>query len=405
MKFSNLGLNETLVNKCQVLNFTQPTPIQNQSIPIIIKGADLIGCAETGTGKTAAFLLPIIHKISSQNNSGPQVLIIAPTRELVLQIEVIFKQFATKKLSCVSLIGGANIRKQTDSLKRGVNVIIATPGRLMDHLERGNIETSKIEILVLDEADRMLDMGFLPSIRKILPQLPESKQTLLFSATISTPVKTLAYSIMNTPEIVDVSNQNKTAVTIEQGIYTVIAASKTALLLYLLETSNFTRTIIFARTKRSAEQLAHIMNARQLKANRIHADRSQSQRETALREFRDGETKILVATDIVSRGIDIDSITHVINYDVPDVPEDYVHRIGRTGRAGNEGKAITLVSPIEETSIKQIERLLEQKINRLEVPDFGELKLPAKVPGKVFIKPIAVNKYRKNNSSRSFSSR
>ncbi len=275
----------------------------------------------------------------------------------------------------------------------------------MDHLERGNIEKSKIEILVLDEADRMLDMGFLPSIRKILPQLPESKQTLLFSATISTPVKTLAYSIMNTPEIVDVSNQNKTAVTIDQGIYTVIAASKTALLLYLLETSNFTRTIIFARTKRSAEQLAHIMNARQLKANRIHADRSQSQRETALREFRDGETKILVATDIVSRGIDIDSITHVINYDVPDVPEDYVHRIGRTGRAGNEGKAITLVSPIEETSIKQIERLLEQKINRLEVPDFGELKLPAKVPGKVFIKPIAVNKYRKNNSSRSFSSR
>lgn len=405
MKFSNLGLNETLVNKCQVLNFTEPTPIQIKSIPIIAKGADLIGCAETGTGKTAAFLLPIIQKITSQAKSNVQVLIIAPTRELVLQIEETYNQFAPKQFSCVSLIGGANMRRQYEKLRRGVSVVIATPGRLIDHLERGNIDVANLEVLVLDEADRMLDMGFLPSIRKVLTKLPKTKQTLLFSATISSPVKTLAYSIMNKPEIVDVSNQNKTAITIDQGIYSVIAASKTALLLNLLETNNFERTIIFARTKRSAEQLAHIMNARQLKANRIHADRSQSQRETALREFREGKTKVLVATDIVSRGIDVDSITHVINYDVPDVPEDYVHRIGRTGRAGNEGKAITLVSPIEETSIRQIERLLEQKIKRLVLPDFGELKLPSKMPGNVFLNPIEISKYDKSRSSRSYGSR
>lgn len=402
MTFSNLGLNNLLVSKCQSLNFTEPTPIQKQAVPIILKGTDLIGCAETGTGKTAAFLLPIIHKLTSQIKPGLRVLIIAPTRELVLQIEAVYQQLASKKFPCVSLIGGASLRYQSNALRRGVSVVIATPGRLIDHLERGNINLSHIEILTLDEADRMLDMGFLPSIRKILTKLPVKKQTLLFSATISSSVKTLAYSVMQNPQIIEVSRHNKTAVTVKQGVYPVMAASKTALLLNLLETNNFERVIVFTRTKRSAEQLAHIMTARELKANRIHADRSQSQRETALKEFREGRTTILVATDIASRGIDVESVSHVINYDVPETPEDYVHRIGRTGRAGNEGQAITLVSPIEEVALRDIERLIEQQIKRLILPDFGELKLPPKKPGNAFLNPGQPGNFVKSNSFRSF---
>jgi ATP-dependent RNA helicase RhlE len=405
MKFLNLGLNNTLVSKCQSLNFTEPTPIQAQVVPIIIKGADLIGCAETGTGKTAAFLLPIIQKLTSQIKPGVRVLIIAPTRELVLQIEETYRQFAPNKLPCVSLIGGASMYRQCEALRRGVNVVFATPGRLLDHLERGNLNLAKVEILTLDEADRMLDMGFLPSIRKILAKLPETKQTLLFSATMSDSVKTLAYSVMNNPKIVDVSRQNKTAVTIEQAVYSVMAASKTALLLNLLETNNYERVIVFTRTKRSAEQLAHIMTARKLKANRIHANRSQSQRETALREFREGRTRILVATDIASRGIDVDAVSHVINYDVPKVPEDYVHRVGRTGRAGLEGQALTLVSQIEETALRDIERLIEQKIKRLMLPDFGEIKFSAKKPGSIFLKATESSNFIKSSSFRSFGPR
>ncbi|MBX7173161.1 MAG: DEAD/DEAH box helicase [Pyrinomonadaceae bacterium] len=407
MKFYDLGLNKTLASKCQSLNFTEPTPIQKQTVPIILTGSDLIGCAETGTGKTAAFLLPIIHKLASQIKSGVRVLIIAPTRELVLQIEAVYKQFASKESPCVSLIGGASLRYQSEALRRGASVVIATPGRLIDHLERGNLNLSRIEILTLDEADRMLDMGFLPSIRKILDKLPSKKQTLLFSATMSASVKKLAFSVMNSPKIVIVNDQNKTAVTIDQGVYSVMAASKTALLLNLLETNDYERVIVFTRTKRSAEQLSHIMTARELRANRIHADRSQSQRITALREFREGKIKILVATDIASRGIDVDSVSHVINYDVPETPEDYVHRIGRTGRAGNEGQAITLVSPIEETSLRQIERLIEQPIKKLILPDFGELSFSAKKLGNVFFNQSQgqSNHFIKNNSFRSFGSR
>jgi ATP-dependent RNA helicase RhlE len=402
MKFSNLGLNTALVSKCQSLNFTEPTPIQEQVVPIIIKGTDLIGCAETGTGKTAAFLLPIIQKLTLQVKPGVRVLIVAPTRELILQIEETFKQFAPQNLRCVSLIGGASMHRQCQDLRRGVSVVMATPGRLIDHLERGNLNLAKVEILTLDEADRMLDMGFLPSIRKILTRLPETKQTLLFSATMSDSIKTLAYSVMKSPQVVDVSRQKKTAVTIDQSVYSVIAASKTALLLNLLETNGYERVIVFTRTKRSADQLTHIMTARKMKANRIHANRSQSQRETALREFREGLTNVLVATDIASRGIDVDSVSHVINYDVPKTPEDYVHRVGRTGRAGLEGQAITLVSPIEEVALRDIERLIEQKIKRLVSPDFGEIQLPAKKTGNVFLKATESTNFIKSKSYRSF---
>lgn len=402
MTFSDLGLNHTLVRKCESLDFSEPTPIQKQAVPIILKGTDLIGCAETGTGKTAAFLLPIIQKLNSQNSTGTRVLIIAPTRELASQIEAAYKEFATKKFPCVNLIGGANMRRQCDALRRGVAVVIATPGRLLDHIERGTISLKEIETLVLDEADRMLDMGFLPAIRKILDKLPETRQTLLFSATMSDAVKTLAYTVMKRPEVVEVSRQNRTARTVKQVAYPVATSSKTALLLNLLETNNFERVIVFTRTKRGAERLAHILSARELRANQIHSNRSQSQRETALRDFRQGKTRILVATDIASRGIDVDAVSHVINYDVPQAPEDYVHRVGRTGRAGNSGQAITLVTPIEEMAMRDIEKLTEQKVKRILLPDFGGT--PA-ISGGAFLNAKKPGGFGRGRTSRSFRSR
>ncbi|MCW5961997.1 MAG: DEAD/DEAH box helicase [Pyrinomonadaceae bacterium] len=367
--FTDLGLNETLVKKCKSLQFNEPTPIQLQAIPVILDGLDLIGCAETGTGKTAAFLLPSLQKMN--NRPGVQILVVAPTRELVSQIEAAFGDFAGKKQRCVSLIGGASVNRQISELKRGVSVVIATPGRLLDHVERGTIDLRTVKTLILDEADRMLDMGFLPAIRKILKAVPDERQTLLFSATMSDSIRTLAYSVMNDPKVIEVSRQNRTAKTVKQLAYPVATSSKTALLLNLLEKEKFERVIVFTRTKRAAERLAHILTARELRANQIHSNRSQSQRESALRDFKGGKTRILVATDIASRGIDVDAVSHVINYDVPQAPEDYVHRVGRTGRAGNTGQAITLVSPIEELAMRDIEKLTAQKVKRVVLPDFG----------------------------------
>jgi ATP-dependent RNA helicase RhlE len=378
MNFSELGLNDALLRRCESQNFTIPTPIQEKAIPVILEGTDLIGCAETGTGKTAAFLLPILHEMISRPRPGTRLLVIAPTRELASQIEETYKQFAPNRFRCVNLIGGANINRQTDKLRRGVDAVIATPGRLLDHIERGNLDLRTIDTLVLDEADRMLDMGFLPVIKKIIAKLPAKRQNLLFSATMADSIRTLAYSMMNDPVIVEVSPQNKPAQTIEQVVYPVATASKTALLLDLLESNNFERVIIFTRTKRGADRLAHILIARDLSANRIHANRTQSQRESALRDFKKGKTGVLVATDIASRGIDVDSVSHVINYDVPQAPQDYVHRVGRTGRAGNQGQAITLVTPVEETAMRDIERLTKQTVKRIVHPDFGNTRA---VPG------------------------
>ncbi|MDH3492645.1 MAG: DEAD/DEAH box helicase [Acidobacteriota bacterium] len=372
MKFLELGLNDILAEKCRSLNFTEPTPIQKKAIPIILEGEDLIGCAETGTGKTAAFLLPTIQKLLAEKKPGVRVLIVAPTRELASQIAEAYIELSTEKLLCVNLIGGANMKKQVNALRRGVRVVIGTPGRINDHIERGNLDLSTVETLVLDEADRMLDMGFLPQIRKILAKVPNKRQSLLFSATMSDSVKSLAYTVMQNPEVVEVSRQNRTARTVEQVAYKVATPSKTALLLHLLETNDFEKVLVFTRTKRAAERLAHILTAREIKTSEIHSDRTQSNRERALQDFRDGKIRVLVATDIASRGIDVDSVTHVINYDVPEPPEDYVHRVGRTGRAGKLGQAMTFVTPVEELAIKQIERLTQQKIERIELPEFNQ---------------------------------
>ncbi|HEY6187869.1 MAG TPA: DEAD/DEAH box helicase [Pyrinomonadaceae bacterium] len=372
MNFSQLGLSAALSSVCESLGYTEPTPIQKQAIPVVLGGADLIGCAETGTGKTAAFLLPIIQRISERARPGIRVLILAPTRELASQIEASYRSLVPKKsASCVTLIGGAAMHRQTEALRRGVTFVIATPGRLLDHMERGAINFSYVETLVLDEADRMLDMGFWPAIKRVLATLPVERQTLLFSATMSPAIEKIARSNMRQPKLVEVSQRGKAAVTVEQMAYPVATESKTALLLDLLERERFERVLVFTRTRRGAERLSHILEARSHKVNRIHADRSQPQREAALRGFKDGRTRVLVATDIAARGIDVDSISHVINYDVPHAPEDYVHRIGRTGRAGNTGRAITLVTPVEELSMRAIERMTGQVVERVLLPAFG----------------------------------
>ncbi len=372
MNFSELGLQPSLVRGCESQGYTEPTPIQRQAIPVILSGSDLIGCAETGTGKTAAFLLPILQRIMLRARPGTRVLILAPTRELVSQIEESYRQLAPKgSPRCLSVIGGASLEQQRQSLKRGVGLIVATPGRLLDHIERGTVNLAQIEVLVLDEADRMLDMGFWPSIRRVIEKIPVKRQTLLFSATMSPEIEKLARSTMKEPKLVEVSQRGQAPLTVNQAAYPVALESKTALLLDLLERERFERVLVFTRTRRGAERLSHILTARDHSANRIHADRTQSQREAALRGFRDGHTRVLVATDIAARGLDIDSVSHVINYDVPAQPEDYVHRIGRTGRAGNTGRAITLVTPVDESSMRAIERLTGQSVERVVLPGFG----------------------------------
>ncbi|MEP7271764.1 MAG: DEAD/DEAH box helicase [Acidobacteriota bacterium] len=372
MSFSNLGLDSALVQGCESLGYTEPTPIQRQAIPVILNGADLIGCAETGTGKTAAFLLPIIQRLSAIPRAGVRVLIIVPTRELASQIAVNLVELdPERRIRSATLLGGVSINRQLDSLRRQPGVVIATPGRLMDHLERASIDLSRVEVLVLDEADRMLDMGFWPTIRQVLAKLPAKRQTLLFSATMSPAIEDLARSTMQSPKLIEASPRGQAAITVEQTAYPVSRESKTALLVHLLERDGYSRVLVFTRTRRGAERLSHILASKELQVNRIHADRTQPQREAALRGFKDGRHCVLVATDIAARGIDVDSISHVINYDVPAAPEDYVHRIGRTGRAGNPGQAITLVTPVEELSMRAIERLTGQTIERVVLPDFG----------------------------------
>src|SRR5712692_2742712 len=372
MNFSQLGLAPAQLRACESLGYTEPTPIQLQAIPVVLSGRDLIGCAETGTGKTAAFLLPIIQKISERARPGVRVLVLAPTRELALQIQQNYGEFNRVKANRSAIvIGGANIRTQIADLRRGVSVLIATPGRLLDLTERGAVNLSAVDVLVLDEADRMLDMGFLPAIRRVLSMLPTKRQTLLFSATMSSSIEQLARSTMKEPELSEVSPRGRAATMVEQTAYQVAQESKTALLLELLEKERFERVLVFTRTRRGAERLAHILEARDHSVNRIHSDRSQPQREAALRGFRDGRTRVLVATDIAARGLDVEAVSHVINYDVPSAPEDYVHRIGRTGRAGNQGRAITIVAPVDELSMRAIERLTGQSVKRVVLPGFG----------------------------------
>ncbi len=406
MNFSQLGLAPAQLRSCESLGYINPTPIQRQAIPVILSGEDLIGCAETGTGKTAAFLLPIIQKITTKeaNKRGVRVLVLAPTRELATQIEKNYGELNPLKANrSVIVIGGANMKPQMTLLRRGAAVVIATPGRLLDLVERRAIDLSAVEVLVLDEADRMLDMGFLPAIRRVLSLLPDKRQTLLFSATMSEDIERLARNTMKNPKLIEVSPRGTAAPMVEQTAYPVALESKTALLLDLLERERFERVLVFTRTRRGAERLSHILTAREHSVNRIHSDRTQPQREAALLGFRDGRTRVLVATDIAARGLDVDAVSHVINYDVPAVPEDYIHRIGRTGRAGNEGRALTLVTPVDESSMRAIEKLTGQPVKRVVLPGFGGVKT-AEVSAKPFVRAarnaVLTRSFRPRRASR-----
>lgn len=372
MSFSKLGLHPALERRCEALGYTEPTPIQKQAIPNILSGCDLIGSAETGTGKTAAFLLPLIQNLSSTSGTGVRALILAPTRELATQIATNLRALDPKgRVRSATLIGGASMGRQLEGLRRATPVVIATPGRLLDHLERRSIDLRQVEMFVVDEADRMLDMGFWPAINEIIERLPEQRQTLFFSATMSRQIERTARSTMKEPKIIEAGPRGRAAKTVDQSAYPVALESKTALLLHLLEREQYSRVLVFTRTRRMAERLSHILAAREHRVDRIHADRTQSQREAALRGFKEGRYRVLVATDIASRGIDVEAVSHVINYDVPEAPEDYVHRIGRTGRAGHPGRAVTLITPIEELSMSAIERFTGQSIERVLIPDFG----------------------------------
>jgi len=401
MDFSQLGLAPAQLSACESLGYNEPTPIQRQAIPVILSGRDVIGCAETGTGKTAAFLLPIIQNISAKARPALRVLVLAPTRELALQIQKNYVELnRVKSNRSVIAIGGANIKTQISELRRAA-VLVATPGRLLDLTERKAVDLSTIEVLVLDEADRMLDMGFLPAIRRVLALLPTQRQTLLFSATMSPSIEQLARSTMKEPKLIEVSRRGRAATMVEQTAYLVEQHSKTALLIDLLEKERepFERVLVFTRTRRGAERLSHILRARDHRVNRIHADRSQPQRQAALREFSDGRTRVLVATDIAARGLDVDAVSHVINYDVPAAPEDYVHRVGRTGRAGNLGKAITMVAPVDELSMRAIERLTGQSVRRVVPAGFAG---GTTAVATVAVKPFAGVASMHRNSVRSF---
>ena len=375
MNFSQLGLATAQVRACESLGYTKPTPIQEQAIPVILDGSDLIGCAETGTGKTAAFLLPLIQRIFETKKKGLHVLVLAPTRELAAQIHRNYQELNTQQGSRSALIiGGTSMSRQIAELRRGASVLIATPGRLIDLIERGAVNLGSVNTLVLDEADRMLDMGFLPAIRRVLSMLPASRQTLLFSATMSPEIEALARATMRKPKLIAVSPPGRAPILVDQTAYQVAQESKTPLLLDLLERERFERVLVFTRTRRGAERLSHILSARAHSVDRIHSDRTQPQREAALRGFRTGRTRILVATDIAARGLDIEAVSHVINYDVPAAPEDYVHRIGRTGRAGAPGRAITIVAPVDEFSMRAIEHLTGQRVKSVVPSGFGGKK-------------------------------
>jgi len=392
MNFSQLGLADAQMGVCESLGYFNPTPIQIKCIPLIQSGADVIGCAETGTGKTAAFLLPIIHNLDAQKRPGIRVLVLAPTRELALQIETNYRELNHLKTNkSVLVMGGANIRTQIAEVRRKPTVVIATPGRLLDLTERGAIDLSNVEVLVLDEADRMLDMGILPAIKRILGMLRSKRQTLLFSATMSPTIESLARSTMRQPKLVEVNGngRGRAAQMVEQTAYSVSLENKTALLLDLLERESekesLAKVLVFTRTRRGSERLSHILKARNHKVTRIHADRTQPQREAALREFRDGHARVLVATDIAARGLHVDAVSHVINYDVPDAPEDYIHRVGRTGRAGKQGTAITIVAPVDELSMKAIERRIGQPVKRVVPEGFGGLQVAVSGTRKPFV--------------------
>ncbi|MEJ1958532.1 MAG: DEAD/DEAH box helicase [Nitrosomonadales bacterium] len=376
MSFANLGLSEEILRAVSERGYTEPTPIQAQAIPVVLSGRDLMGGAQTGTGKTAGFTLPILQLLSAsaKTNSGKapiRVLVLIPTRELAAQVEESVRDYGKYlKLSSMTMIGGVNINPQIQRLKTRVDILVATPGRLLDHVQQRTVDLSHVEILVLDEADRMLDMGFIRDIKKILALLPKQRQNLLFSATFSDEIKALADGLLNNPALIEVARRNATAELITQKIYPVDRERKRALLTKLIKDHNWFQVLVFTRTKHGANNLAEYLNKDDIAAMAIHGNKSQAARTRALAEFKTGKLQVLCATDIAARGIDISELPHVVNFELPNVAEDYVHRIGRTGRAGSEGEASSLVCIDEHKLLKDIERLIKREIPVVQIPGF-----------------------------------
>jgi ATP-dependent RNA helicase RhlE len=371
MSFSNLGLSNEIIRAVTERGYTKPTPIQMQAIPAVLSGSDLLAGAQTGTGKTAGFTLPLLHRLSSDqsikgtSNGYPPIraLILTPTRELAAQVEESVLSYGKYlKLNTMAMFGGVSINPQKRLLKGRVDILVATPGRLLDHVQQGTVNLSNIEVLVLDEADRMLDMGFICDIRRILSLLPKQRQNLLFFATFSDKIKALAAGLLNRPKMIEVARRNVTADTVTQKVYKVDRDRKRQLLTHLIQQDNWHQVLVFTRTKYGADRLVKQLIENRIQALAIHGNKSQSARTHALAKFKNGSLQVLVATDIAARGLDISELPHVVNFDLPNVPEDYVHRIGRTGRAGASGEAISLVCVDEYHLLADIEKLIEQRL-------------------------------------------
>jgi len=383
MNFEQLGLSEPLLRALQTEGYSTPTPIQEQSIPIVLDGIDLIGLAQTGTGKTAAYALPILDILYNDNRNERgykhiRALILTPTRELASQIGDSFAAYGRHTgLKHEVIFGGVSQVPQVQSLRQGTDILIATPGRLLDLMNQGYVHLDYLEIFVLDEADRMLDMGFIHDVKKVIKVLPQDRQTLFFSATMPKEVTSLAESILYKPERVEVTPVSSTAETVDQSIYYVNGKDKIDLLIHILNEQKIQRTLVFARTKHGADKLAKNLKKAGIRADAIHGDKSQGARQNALASFKDGKLKVLVATDIAARGIDVDHLSHVINFDLPNVPETYVHRIGRTGRAGASGKAMSFVNGEERAYLRDIHKLIKKDIPVIEHPYADKSAPPA----------------------------
>ncbi|WP_162889734.1 DEAD/DEAH box helicase [Vibrio sp. dhg] len=364
VNFADLGIEQNLVETLSTLNIVTPTPVQEKSIPHVLEGKNLLAAAQTGTGKTAAFGLPIIQSVQQEKLNGtPKALILVPTRELAQQVFESLSQYASQTaLRIVCVYGGISIGVQKKKLEDGADILIATPGRLLDHLFNGNVNISKTNTLVLDEADRMLDMGFWPDLQRILRRLPDEKQIMLFSATFEKRIKTIAYKLMDSPVEIEVTPANTTAETVTQIVYPVDKKRKRELLAYLIGSKNWQQVLVFTKTKQGSDELAKELKLDGIKAVSINGDKSQGARQRALDEFKQGKVRALIATDVAARGLDIQELEQVINFDMPFKAEDYVHRIGRTGRAGNSGLAVSLMSRDEEYLLHAIENLLDQRL-------------------------------------------
>jgi len=376
MTFTNLKLMKNLLDSVEREGYTVPTPIQQQSIPHILNGKDLFGCAQTGTGKTAAFALPILQRIVQERgavtNHGIKALVLAPTRELAIQIDESFRTYGTGtgvKTACV--YGGISQHSQVNALKRGVDILVATPGRLLDLIQQRFIKLDTIRYFVLDEADRMLDMGFINDIKKIVGMLPDKRQSLFFAATLTPDIRKLAFTILSSPVMVAVTPESSISGLIDQSVYFVKKEDKKSLLHHVMNHDTINHALVFTRTKRGADKVARDLNRNGITAEAIHGDKSQNRREQSLNGFKKGAIRVLVATDVASRGIDIDKLSHVINYEIPETPETYVHRIGRTGRAGSTGKAMSFCSSDERQYLKDIHKILQKEINVVRTHPFS----------------------------------